>query len=184
MRIASASTPDPVQNNVEALAPPAEVVEIGSVGAALTDPRETLPPVRLVSLFTSFTADPVKEDPKPAVRPVETPDECLVAEICIDEYLWSLYERTPKVDTNKVTEQIKTTVKKKGKTRTVIKTITKYVVGDFTWKDPIAAQRAGMSLKDYVIGGMDRALQAEALPRASRDGGRRAHAGHNQRIPR
>ena len=106
-----------------------------------------------------MTSDPVKEDPKPVVRPVETPDECLVAEICIDEYLWSLYERTPKVDTNKVTEQIKTTVKKKGKTRTVIKTVTKYVVGDFTWKDPIAAQRAGMSLKDYVIGGMDRGFK-------------------------
>ena len=79
-----------------------------------------------------------------------------MAEICIDDYLWSLYERTPKVDTNKVTEQIKATVKKKGKTRIVTKTITKYVVADFTWKDPIAAQRAGMSLKDYVIGGMDR----------------------------
>ena len=78
-------------------------------------------------------------------------------DICIDEYLWSLYERTPKVDTNKVTEKIKATVKtKKGKTRTVTKTITKYVVADFTWKDPIAAQRVGMSLKDYVIGGMDR----------------------------
>ena len=159
MRIASASTPDPVQNDVEPSTPPVEVAEIGSVGAALPEPRETPPPVRIVSLFTSFTSDPLKEDPKPAVRPVETPNECLVAEICIDEYLWSLYERTPKVDTNKVTEQIKTTVKKKGKTRTVIKTITKYVVGDFTWKDPIAAQRAGMSVKDYVIGGMDRGFK-------------------------
>src|SRR5436190_12438092 len=90
------------------------------------------------------------------MRPVETPDECLVAEVCIDEYLWSLYERTPKIDANKVTEQVKETVEKKGKTRTVTKTITKVVVGDFTWKDPIAAQRAGMSLKDYVIGGLDR----------------------------
>jgi hypothetical protein len=52
---------------------------------------------------------------------------------------------------NKVTERIKTTVKRKGKTRTVTKTITKYVVADFAWKDPVAAQRAGMSLKDYVI---------------------------------
>jgi hypothetical protein len=98
----------------------------------------------------------LEEDLKPAMRPVETPNECLVAEICIDDYLWSFYERTPKVDTNKVTERIKATVRKKGKTRTVIKKITKYVVGDFTWKDPIAAQRAGMSVKDYVIGGMDR----------------------------
>src|SRR6059058_3585147 len=46
-----------------------------------------------------------------------------------------------------------------GKTRTVTKTITKYVVADFTWKDPIAAQRAGMSLKHYVIGGMDRSFK-------------------------
>jgi hypothetical protein len=98
----------------------------------------------------------VKEHPQPAARPVEILDECLVAEICIDEYLWSLYERTPKIDTNKVTTRIKTTVKKKGKKRTITKTLTKYVVADFTWKDPIAAQKAGMSLKDYVIGGMDR----------------------------
>ena len=109
--------------------------------------------MRLVSLFRSA---PSEEDLKPVVRVVETPNECLVAEICIDDYLWSFYERTPKVDTNKVTARIKTTVKKKGKTRTVTKTFIKYVVGDFTWKDPIAAQRAGMSLKDYVIGGMDR----------------------------
>ena len=50
-------------------------------------------------------------------------------------------------------------MKKKGKTRTVIKTFTKYVAADFTWKDPIAAQRAGMSIKDYVIGGMDRGFK-------------------------
>ena len=43
-----------------------------------------------------------------------------------------------------------------GGTQTVTKTVTRYVVADFTWKDPIAAQRAGMPLKDYVIGGMDR----------------------------
>jgi hypothetical protein len=114
------------------------------------------PPETRVQLASLCASDPVKEYPKPAVRAVETPDECLVAEICIDEYLWSLYERTPKIDANKVTEQVKQTVEKKGKTRTVTKTITKVVVGDFTWKDPIAAQRAGMSLKDYVIGGLDR----------------------------
>ncbi|HEV2626591.1 MAG TPA: hypothetical protein VGV62_16045, partial [Xanthobacteraceae bacterium] len=31
-----------------------------------------------------------------------------------------------------------------------------YVTEDFGWKDPKAALNAGMSLKDYVIGGMDR----------------------------
>jgi hypothetical protein len=43
--------------------------------------------------------------------PVALIDECLVVEICIDEYLWALYERTPKVDVNKVPKQIKTTVR-------------------------------------------------------------------------
>jgi hypothetical protein len=125
----------------------------------LPDSRPTPPSERRVQLVSLSMLKEVKEYPKPVVRPVETPDECFVAEICIDEYLWSLYERTPKIDTNRVTEQIKTTVKKKGKTRTVIKAVIKYVVGDFTWKDPIAAQRAGMSLKDYVIGGMDRGFR-------------------------
>jgi hypothetical protein len=157
VRIASASTPDPAQSDAEASAPSVEVAGIGSAGAALPEPGDILPPATpLVSLFRS---DRLEEDLKPAVRPVETPNECLVAEICIDEYLWSFYERTPKVDTNKVTERSKATVKKKGKTRIVIKTSTRYVVGDFTWKDPIAAQNAGMSVKDYVIGGMDRGFK-------------------------
>jgi hypothetical protein len=125
----------------------------------LPDSRATPPPETRVRLVSLFRSDQVEEDPRAAARPVEPFDECLVVDICIDEYLWSLYERTPKVDVNKVTERIKTTVKTKGKTRTVTKTITNYVVADFTWKDPIAAQRAGMSLKDYVIGGMDRGFK-------------------------
>src|SRR5262245_22680014 len=128
--------------------------------APLPDAGPTPPPEtheRLVSLFSPEA--PVEEHLQPAVRPIEIVDECLVVNICIDEYLWALYERTPKVDTNKVTKQIKTTVKTKGKTRTVTKTITDYVVADFAWKGPIAAQRAGMSIKDYVIGGMDRGFK-------------------------
>ncbi|MGB9368503.1 MAG: hypothetical protein WCE79_21075 [Xanthobacteraceae bacterium] len=153
--VASASTPDPVQDNVEASAPAVEVTGMERVGAALPDSVQppATQPVRLVSLFRS---EPLEEDLKPVVRVVETPNECLVAEICIDDYLWSFYERTPKVDTNKVKTRVKAMVRKKGKTRTVTKTITKYVAADFTWKDPIAAQRAGMPVKDYVIGGMDR----------------------------
>jgi hypothetical protein len=59
-----------------------------------------------------------------------------------------------------VTKQIKVTVKtKNGKTRTVTKTTVDYVVADFTWKDPIAAGRAGMSVKEYVIGGMARSFK-------------------------
>jgi hypothetical protein len=86
-------------------------------------------------------------------------DECPAADACIDRYLWSVYLRTPKVDTIKVPEQIKVTVKKKGKSRTVIKTVTRLVDEDFTWKDPKAAEKADMSLMDYVIGGMDRSFK-------------------------
>ncbi len=134
-------------------------LEVTVVEAPLPDPIPTPQPETRVRLASLFTSDPAIEYPKVAVRPVEIPNECLVAEICIDEYLWSLYQRTPKVDTNKLTERIKTTVMKKGKARTVVKTVTKYVLGDFTWKDPIAAQKAGMPLMDYVIGGMDRSFR-------------------------
>ena len=46
----------------------------------------------------------------------------------VDQYLWAVYERSP-------TKQDST--------------------GDFTWKDAAAAARLGMSVKTYVIGGMD-----------------------------
>ena len=53
-------------------------------------------------------------------------------------------------------EQRKVTIKRKGKTKTVTRTFTKRVDEDFSWKDPKAAEKAGMSMMDYVIGGMDR----------------------------
>ena len=108
-------------------------------------------------------ADPVIKvplaEPEVNVNPLEASDECVLSEECIDQYLWSVYERAPKVDTIKVEEQIKTTVKKNGKSRTVTKTVTKFVNEDFTWKDPDAAEKAGMSVAQYVIGGMDRAFK-------------------------
>jgi len=70
-----------------------------------------------------------------------------------------VYERARKVDTIKVKDRIKVTVKNKGKSRTVTKTVTKLVDEDFTWKDPQAAQKVGMSMMEYVIGGMDRGFK-------------------------
>src|SRR6516164_3897624 len=109
-------------------------------------------------------ADPVIKvplaEPEANVSPLEASDECVLSEECIDQCLWSVYERAPKVDTIKVEEQIKTTVKKNGKSRTVTKTVTKFVNENFTWKDPDAAEKAGMSVAQYVIGGMDRAFKA------------------------
>jgi hypothetical protein len=112
-----------------------------------------------VQVVTASTPDPVPNDAKEAVSSIEIVDECLVADICIDRYLWALYQRTPKVDAIKVQERRKVTVKKKGKTVTVTKSFTKLVDEDFTWKDPKAAEKAGMPMMDYVIGGMDRSFK-------------------------
>src|SRR5438876_280016 len=125
------------------------VTDVAILDAALPEshpvPRPETPSGQVAS---ASTPDPVQGRATQAMSSVETPDECLVAETCIDRYLWSVYQRAPKVDTIKVPERIKVTVKKKGKTRTVIKTIMKLVDEDFTWKDPTAAQKARMSLMD------------------------------------
>jgi phage-related protein len=93
------------------------------------------------------------------VSRIEILDECLVAETCIDRFLWALYQRTPKEDSIKVQERRKVTVKKRGKTKTVTKTFTRLVDENFAWKDPKAAEKAGMPMMDYVIGGMDRSFR-------------------------
>jgi hypothetical protein len=102
----------------------------------------------------SIAANPVEKN-SIDMSEIDSVDECMVAQICIDRYLWSLYKRTQKIDTIKVPEQIKVTVKRKGKTKVVTKTTEKLVDEDFSWKDPTAAERVGMSPMDYVIGGMD-----------------------------
>ena len=97
----------------------------------------------------------------PKVTAPEPLDECPLAQDCIDQYLWSLYERARKIDTIKVQERFNVTIKnKKGKKRTVTKTRTKLVDEDFTWKDPDAADKRSMSMQEYVIGGMERASRS------------------------
>ena len=130
------------------------------VVAALTDPSQMLPPeTPPVQVTTATAPSAVPKDAKSAVSPIEILDECLVAESCIDRYLWVLYQRTPKEDSIKVQEQRKVTVKRKGKTVTVTKSFTKTVDENFAWKDPKAAEKAGMPMMDYVIGGMDRSFK-------------------------
>jgi hypothetical protein len=109
----------------------------------------------------------------PKVTTPEPADECLPSQDCIDQFLWSLYERARKIDTVKVSERFKVTVKKKGKKRTVTKTRTKLVTEDFTWKDPNAAEKVGMSMSQYVIGGMERSFRVKLyrLMRAADDAG-------------
>ncbi|MDP1585044.1 MAG: D-alanyl-D-alanine carboxypeptidase family protein [Bradyrhizobium sp.] len=125
--------------------------------AALTDPVEILPAE--IPAPDASTADAPSQDAARTAERIELVGECLVAEACIDQFLWALYQRTPKEDTIKERERRKVTVKRKGKLVTVTRTFTKLVENDFTWKDPKAAERIGMSMIDYVIGGMDRSFK-------------------------
>jgi hypothetical protein len=139
-----------------------DIAIIATTEATLPDPppvpRSETAPVQITSPNLSDSAQGNANQP---LSSVEAVDECSGAEICIDQYLWSVYQRTPKLDMIKVPERIKVTVKRKGKTRTVVKTIFKLVEEDFTWKDPKAAQRTGVSLMDYVIGGMHRSFKVK-----------------------
>jgi hypothetical protein len=130
------------------------------VVAALTDPAEVLSPeVAPAQPPPANTADAQPQDVAKTVGRVELVGECLVVEPCIDQYLFALYERTKKEDSIKETEKRKVTVKRKGKLVTVTRSFTRLVENDFTWKDPKAAERVGMSMIDYVIGGMDRSFK-------------------------
>jgi D-alanyl-D-alanine carboxypeptidase len=82
-------------------------------------------------------------------------EACSVAQTCVDRYLWTLYQRTPKEDAIKNEERRKVTVKRKGRLVTVTRTFTSVADEDFSWKDPKAAEKAGMPMADYVIGGVD-----------------------------
>jgi D-alanyl-D-alanine carboxypeptidase len=134
---------------------PESIVRVEPAGSSQMLPGEA-PPVQVA---TASTADPLLKDAKGAVSTVEVPDECLATDMCIDRYLWALYQRTPKEDTIKVNELKKVTVKKRGKTVTVTRSFTRLVDEDFTWKDPKAAEKAGMPMMDYAIGGMDRSFR-------------------------
>src|SRR4051812_15551831 len=134
--VSKTATSDPDRGETVGPATEAPVSETPLVPSAPTPSEARL------RLAAGSTSHPMEEHRKPTMGRDGTPDECAATEACIDDYLWSLYERAPKVDVNKVTEQKKETVNKDGKTRTIIKTITNFVLGDFTWKDPKAAERA------------------------------------------
>jgi len=130
------------------------------------------------------TATREPDEANRAVGSTEVLDECFVIDTCIDRYLWTFYQRTPKEDTIKTQEQRKVSVKKKGRLVTVTKTFTTLVDEDFSWKDPKAAEHAGMPMMDYVIGGMDRDFKLKLfhMLHVAEEAG--LSPWHYQRIPR
>src|SRR5262249_12905299 len=153
--IAMASVPDadvaPAAEPIPAIPPgTAERIDDAQPVVEAALPDEAAPPSaeeRAAEEEVPTPADPVKVEI--AASSTEIFDECPVAEVCIDRYLWVLYQRTPKVDTVKVTDKKKVTVKKGGKTRTVTKTTTRLVTENFAWKGPKAAEKIRMQWQGY-----------------------------------
>src|SRR5262244_3177954 len=81
----------------------------------------------------AFVAFPARESSEPETVEMRRKRGTVVLD-GIDDYLWEVYQRAPT---------------KKDST------------GDFTWKDPTAAKRMGLSLQDYVIGGMAPAFREQ-----------------------
>jgi hypothetical protein len=104
------------------------------------------------------TANTVPDD---FVTSVQVLDECLVADTCIDRFLWALYQRAPKLDQIEMYERREVTVTKRGRSVTVTQRVGTPADSDFGWKDPKAATKAGMPLMDYVIGGMDSGFKSK-----------------------
>ncbi|SFN74301.1 hypothetical protein SAMN05216573_12071 [Bradyrhizobium sp. Rc3b] len=145
--------PEPVISETAPVAAPAPVK------LASADPTEIVTTDALSpAAIASGPVTPASKASPPADT-VAVLDECFVMDACIDRYLWALYQRTAKEDSIKVQERRAVTIKRKGKTVTVMRSFTKLVDQDFTWKDPKAAEHAGMSMVDYVIGGMDKSFK-------------------------
>jgi hypothetical protein len=130
------------------------------VTAALSDSSERLPPEtpQEQAAQTGVATEPTSDANRTVASAdsIEIVDECFVVDICVDRYLWTLYQRAPKEDAVKTEQQRQVTVKKKRKLVTVTRSFTTVTDEDFAWKDPKAANKIGMPLPDYVIGGVDR----------------------------
>lgn len=145
--------PEPAPIASEAEAAPEPTVKVASADPGDVVPQDALSPAAIAS-------GPVAESKaSPPADTVAVLDECYAMDACIDRYLWTLYQRTPKEDSIKVEDRRAVTIKRKGKMVTVMRSFTKLADEDFGWKDPKAAEHANMPLMDYVIGGMDKSFK-------------------------
>ena len=100
--VSSAETPDEsLLNPSQALAPETLPVQIAAVSADDVVHGDFNGVVSAESLPDSSHALALETpiDANEALTSTETLDECLVREVCIDQYLWSVYQRTLKQDT-------------------------------------------------------------------------------------
>jgi hypothetical protein len=134
------------------------MTELSLAGDVAHEPVAPTEPAS-VQIASANPSDMEPVDTNKATTSIDIVGECQVVDICIDRYLWALYQRTPKEDTIRTREWRKVAVKRKRKKVIVSRAFTRLVDQNFGWKDPKAAERAGMSMMDYVIGGMDRSFK-------------------------
>jgi hypothetical protein len=159
--VSSAETPDESANPSRTLAPETRPAQIAAASAddVVHGDFNGVVSAESVPDLSHALAPEAPAGAKQGVTSTESHEECLEREVCIDQYLWSVYQRAPKEDTIKVVERRKVIVNINGKPQTVAKEFTMLVDDDFAWNDPKAAEKAGMSLMDYVIGGRDRGFK-------------------------
>ncbi|WP_456622874.1 MULTISPECIES: hypothetical protein [unclassified Bradyrhizobium] len=153
------TAPSKVSTEPVAVSGEAAPAQEPAIKLASADPGDVVPSDALSPATITTGPASVASKASPSADTVAVLDECFVIDACIDRYLWALYQRTAKEDSIKVQERRAVTVKRRGKMVTVMRSFTKLVDEDFGWKDPKAADHAGMPLMDYVIGGMDKSFK-------------------------
>jgi hypothetical protein len=107
---------------------PWSFVSLPESGSASTfEPAELGDPEPAGGMVTGSISEPGSRPSNGVERPAPTKQAVAIMD-AVDDYLWEVYQRAPA---------------KRDST------------GDFTWKDPAAAKRFGMSMPTYVISGMD-----------------------------
>ena len=132
--VVTAALPGALADASIALNMPKPVVDTVSINSPDVPPTKPVP----VQVASANPSDFDLGNANKAVTSIEIIDECFVVDICVDRYLWALYQRTPKEDSIKMVEwrnvTFKRRVKGKRKTVTVAKAFTKLVDEDFGWK--------------------------------------------------
>src|SRR5262245_51227068 len=93
-----AAPANPDRHVKAALAPINAIVALAHSDAALASPElktALADPDARATLFGPAIKVPLLE-PEVNVSPLEASDECVLSEECIDQYLWSVYERARK----------------------------------------------------------------------------------------
>jgi hypothetical protein len=127
--VAADAASDPAAQSQPGAEPESDITAASKSQMAFAARWDLTVPVRTEAPRIEVPAEATRLAPTPNVAVAAPPKHHDTAAVDpVEEYLWEVYQRkSTKSDSS----------------------------GDFTWKDPAAAKRRGLSLQAYVIGGMD-----------------------------